>query len=109
MQDVALLKIGRHFRLDKKTKLVLGRNQDENNRLSAFHEPPSVLLSPVGFKGPVGLMIGTQYDDSLKQAANLMAYYGKSNSSPVTVKSINGTDTIHVVERQHIDIDNLII
>jgi tRNA U34 2-thiouridine synthase MnmA/TrmU len=109
MQDVALLKIGRHFRLDKKTKLVLGRNHDENNRLSAFHEPPSVLLSPVGFKGPVGLMIGTQYDDSLKQAANLMAYYGKSNSSPVTVKSINGTDTIHVVERQHIDIDNLII
>jgi tRNA-specific 2-thiouridylase len=109
MMDVALLKIGRHFRLDKKTKLILGRDQDENNRLTAFHEPSSILLSPIGFKGPVCLIVGTLHGDTLKQAANLMAFYGKINSSPVTVKSNNGTDTIHVVERQHLDIDNLII
>jgi hypothetical protein len=109
MRDVTLLKIGRHFRLDTKAKLILGKNQEENNRLTVFHELTSVLLDPVGFKGPVGLLIGMLHEDAIKQAANLMAFYGKSNSSPITVKSKNGTETIHVVERQHIDIDNLII
>lgn len=109
MQDVTLLKIGRHFRLSRETKLILGRNQEENNMLTAFHEPSSILLSPIGFKGPVCLITRTLHGDTLKHAANLMAFYGKSNSSPVTVKSNAGTETIHVVERQHIDIDNLII
>jgi tRNA-uridine 2-sulfurtransferase len=109
MRDVTLLKIGRHFRLDTKAKLILGRNQEENNRLTVFHELTSVLLDLVGFKGPVGLLIGMLHEDAIKQAANLMAFYGKSNSSPITVKSKNGTETIHVVEQQHIDIDNLII
>ena len=109
MRDVALLKIGRHFRLGKETKLILGRNQEENNRLTASHQAPSLLLSPVGFKGPVGLMIGTLYDDALKQATNLITYYGKNSSSPVTVKSNNGSDTIHVMERQDINIENLIV
>ena len=68
---------------------------------------PSLLLTSIGFKGPVGLMIGTFFDDVLKQAANLIAFYRKSNSSPVTVKSNNGKDTTHVVEKQCIDVDNL--
>jgi tRNA-specific 2-thiouridylase len=109
MMDVALLKIGRHFRLDKKTKLILGRNLDENSRLASFHTPPSVLLNPADFKGPVGLLIGIFHDDAIKQAANLMSCYGKSNSSPVTVKSNNGTVAIHTVDRQQINADSLMI
>ena len=30
INDIDLLKIGRHFRLDEETKLVVGRNKDEN-------------------------------------------------------------------------------
>lgn len=107
MRDIALLKIGRHFRLGKATKVILGKNQEENNRLTAFHEPPSLLLTPIGFKGPVGLMIGTMHDDIMRYAVNLMAFYGKCSASPVTVKSNNGTDTTHVVERQRVDVDGL--
>jgi len=109
MRDVALIKIGRHFRLDDITKLVLGRNQDENNRLASFHGPSSVLLNPVGFKGPVGILIGIFHDDALRQAANLMAYYGKPNSFPVTIQSNNGTVAVHAIDRQQMDIDGLLI
>jgi tRNA-uridine 2-sulfurtransferase len=109
MQDVTLLKIGRHFRLSRETKLILGRNQDENNRLASFHAPPSVLLNPADFKGPVGLLIGIFHDDAIKQAANLMSYYGKNNSSPITVKSNNGAVAIHTVDRQQINTDSLMI
>ena len=57
MKDVALLKIGRHFRLDGDTKLILGRNKDENESLEVFHTPSSVLLTPIDFKGPTGLSV----------------------------------------------------
>jgi tRNA U34 2-thiouridine synthase MnmA/TrmU len=109
MSDVALLKIGRHFRLDEETKLVLGKNQDENSRLASFHTPPSILLSPVGFKGPVGLLTGVVRDDAVKQAANLMSYYGKNNSFPVTVKGTGGTASLHAVDQHDVDIDSLMI
>ena len=36
MADAALLKIGRHFRLSDTTKLILGRNKEENERLRAL-------------------------------------------------------------------------
>ncbi|MDR1007640.1 MAG: argininosuccinate synthase [Campylobacteraceae bacterium] len=36
VEDVALLKIGRHFRLTCGAKMVLGRNESENNTLKEF-------------------------------------------------------------------------
>jgi tRNA-specific 2-thiouridylase len=36
INNVELLKIGRHFRLTSKTKLVVGRNEGENERLVEF-------------------------------------------------------------------------
>lgn len=109
MRDVALLKIGRHFRLGRKTKLILGRNQEENDRLNSFHEAPLILLSPVDFKGPVGLLIGMFNDDVLKQGANILAHYGKNNSFPINVKINNGTETVRAVDRQHISADSFVI
>lgn len=109
MRDVALLRIGRHFRLGRETKLILGRNQEENNRLSSFYEPPSILISPVDFKGPLGLLIGLFNDDVLKQGANILAHYGKNNSFPINVKVNNGMEMVYAVERQHISLESLVI
>ena len=36
INDIDLLKVGRHFRMDGQTKLVVGRNKDENEMISAI-------------------------------------------------------------------------
>ena len=36
INDIDLLKIGRHFRLDEQTKLVVGRNKEENEMIKAI-------------------------------------------------------------------------
>jgi tRNA U34 2-thiouridine synthase MnmA/TrmU len=55
-RDLELLKIGRHFRLPNKIKLIVGRNKDENDKLSKFFnesdtifkakDPSAIVLVP---------------------------------------------------------------
>ena len=58
MADAAMLKIGRHFRLAEKTRLIVGRNKEENERLAGLSRADGLLLKPLSFVGPSGLLIG---------------------------------------------------
>ena len=53
INDVQLLKIGRHFRLTPEAKLIVGRNQEENQRLSSLAQEHDLSLWPTQTKGPV--------------------------------------------------------
>ncbi|MDO7726933.1 MAG: tRNA (5-methylaminomethyl-2-thiouridylate)-methyltransferase, partial [Nitrosopumilus sp.] len=49
INDIDLLKIGRHFRLDEETKFVVGRNEDENEMIKAIALPDDILLEAKDF------------------------------------------------------------
>lgn len=55
MSDIHLLKVGRHFRVDTKLKIVLGRNKAENEKLRSLAKPGSTIMEPASFRGPVAL------------------------------------------------------
>ena len=103
MRDVSLLRIGRHFRLDSETKLILGRNKEENDRLVAFASPPSIRVSPVDFQGPEGLLEGPVNDRIVEMAANLVAHYVKLPPSPVTIELHDGSAVRHTVAYTALD------
>jgi hypothetical protein len=75
LDDVALLRIGRHFRLRPDLKIVLGRNQEENGRLAQAAGSVRWLVEPVAFNGPVALVCGPRDDRSLDAASRLIAAY----------------------------------
>ncbi|MEW6777773.1 MAG: hypothetical protein AB1405_15860 [Bdellovibrionota bacterium] len=58
--EYELLKIGRHLRSPGGTKIVLGRDEEENNELSYLQErlPGSVFFEPENFFGPAALALG---------------------------------------------------
>jgi len=97
LNDVQLLKLGRHFRIGK-TKVIVGRNKEENERLSTIaknHKLP--WLEAVDFKGPVTLLVGEGPPGILVKSAALTARYSDApGENPVTV-AYNGTTkkTIH--------------
>jgi tRNA-specific 2-thiouridylase len=109
MKDVVLLKTGRHFRLGVDTKLILGRNQNENESLRSFHLAPGTLLTPSDFKGPTGLLLGISSDTNLGIAANMMAYYGKRETFPVAIEVDNGTTRHFEADKQVVDLEGLTI
>lgn len=77
VNDVELLKVGRQFRLSEKTKLVIGRNQADNDAMSPLVENDQTLLRCDHFSGPLGLLCGAFEPEELKIAAAIVASYGK--------------------------------
>ncbi len=73
--DIDLLKIGRHFRFDSKTKLIVGRNKDENEMLNALALAGDVLLETKDHVGPVSLLRGEDSSNSLKLASDITFRY----------------------------------
>jgi len=75
--DVELLKVGRQFRLSPATKLAMGRNHSDNERIRGLQRPEDVLLRCADFSGPLGLVSGHFTEEDLQRAAALVASYGK--------------------------------
>lgn len=75
VRDAEFLKIGRHFRLGPATKLICGRNHDENERLSRLARADDVILSSLGVPGPTAVLVGLGDRDTLALAASLVVRY----------------------------------
>ncbi|MBU1706220.1 MAG: 7-cyano-7-deazaguanine synthase [Pseudomonadota bacterium] len=57
-RDLVLLNIGRHFRLSPRLRIILGRSQEENEKLVALAAPGDVVFTPENFRGPTALALG---------------------------------------------------
>lgn len=75
INDVQMLKLGRHFRFNPSAKLIVGRNQDENKKLIDFTKTDDLCFYPVKTKGPVGIGRGLFDKDSLLLATSIIAKY----------------------------------
>lgn len=107
LTDVELLSIGRHFRLRPDTKLVVGRDEGENEKLLSLWAEPYVMFRPVGFKGPNAILKGAFDDDIISIAANIIGHYGKHASATISVESNGSALNRHVVENINIKPDHL--
>ena len=58
-------------------KAVVGRNESENERMSALSRDDDLLLEAVDFTGPVTLLRGTPRRQDILFAAAVTARYGK--------------------------------
>ncbi|HLD50503.1 MAG TPA: 7-cyano-7-deazaguanine synthase [bacterium] len=73
--EFEILKMGRHFRLDDKTKVVIARNENQNEYFENIHPPGSSLLTCRNFAGPHALLIGEKKLENLEKAGKLMLRY----------------------------------
>lgn len=78
INDIDLLKIGRHFRLDEKTKFVVGRNKDENEMIKAIALPNDILFHVRDHMGPVSILRGENVNSYVKFAASVTVRYSDS-------------------------------
>ncbi len=105
IKDVALLRIGRHFKING-MKLVLGRNKSENEWLASFWSPPYTLVYPVFFKGPTGLFKGPLDRATIKTITAIVASYGKAAPGNVTVEFFDGCPRRETEERADVDVES---
>ncbi len=75
--DVRLLTLGRHFRIEGGNKIVLGRDNEENRKLVELAQRGFHLFMPQGFPGPVALLSGTPSQDINHTIGRLIITYSK--------------------------------
>lgn len=92
--DFELLKVGRHFRFDTLTKVILGRDAAENDQLQYAHQLPdaasTAVLWPENFAGPHALLIGPRTDDAIRFAASLMLRYAREHEPDNALVRVDG-------------------
>ena len=77
LEDLKLLKYGRHFRLPDGSKAVIGRNEEENEKLKTFVDGESWHLELDGVLGPSTIIKGEASEKELVLAARLTARYSQ--------------------------------
>lgn len=101
LKDLARLKVGRHFRLDDKTKFVLGRNESENDFLSRDKKDDDLLLTPKDFAGPSALVESNPPQSVIDFVCNVIASFSKLKIN--SVHSIKANERELEFKVQHVD------
>ena len=86
-RDVELLKWGRHFRICERAKIVVGRNQKENEMITSLRREGDMLLTVESFPGPTVLATGELSPEETQLAASITVSYSDATSDrPVAVQ-----------------------
>ncbi len=65
LNDIDLLKVGRHFRLTQESKLVVGRNHEENEVIKALAMPDDIIIEAADYVGPTSMLRSKVHDESI--------------------------------------------
>jgi len=88
LNEINLLRIGRHFRIADTTKIIVGRNERENTMIESLSSRDAILLFVDGFGSPLTLVHGPSDDETIRIAASMTARYSdakKQHEVEVTV------------------------
>lgn len=91
LNDIELLKVGRHFRLGPQLKLVVGRNNEENGVIKALAGSGDLVMEACDYVGPTCILRGKPHDEATlaKCAAVILRYADapKERNSEVIIRN----------------------
>ena len=100
IDDIMLLKVGRHLRPAANYKLIIGREEGENNYLEGYRYRYTC-LRPVSHRGALTLIDGTPSTEDILQAGQLAAHFSHGRTAPQVQMEVcapnKNTYTIEVV------------
>lgn len=80
MDDIMLLKVGRHLRPRPNFKLIISREEGEGNFMQGYRKQ-FVSLKTISHAGPLALIDGEASDDDLTLAARIVARYSQGKGA----------------------------
>jgi len=93
LKDAELLKYGRHFRLERDIKLIVGRNEKENEILLRFLMPSDILLTAKDFPSPLAILRGNKITPPiLNLACGIVLRYSDAPSNSIGEVKVVGKE-----------------
>ena len=88
LRDFRLLKVGRHFRVGQRTKVIVGRDEADNNLLESAVQPGEAALRWLEGGSPLAVVMGTVDEAGLVTAARIVLRYTKADPGQECVVKI---------------------
>lgn len=85
LDDVALLKIGRHFAI-LKSRIIVGKNEMENKEILSRKQKSDYIFEVPDYGSPITLLQGTKNKKAITTAVRLTAKYSDCKKEKVLVK-----------------------
>jgi tRNA-specific 2-thiouridylase len=97
VRDIELLKYGRHFRVSDKCKIIVGRNNVENEELKKLTTSDDLIFNMTNFPGP--LVLVPYGNDADKQIASSLCvrYSDASNNIEANVLCLHNNFTESII------------
>ena len=96
LTDIALLRLGRHFRLGK-NKMIVGRNEAENKLLMQQKNAKDFYFELTDIVGPVALLQGLKTKAVIRKASEITAFYSDAKTGEVKVGYGKATLEKHII------------
>jgi tRNA U34 2-thiouridine synthase MnmA/TrmU len=93
IDDIMLLKVGRHLRPRPHFKLIIGREEGENRFMEGYRKR-FVHLIPLSHTGPLVLLDGEADGDDLELAARLTARFSHGRDAERVTVEVTGRDGV---------------
>jgi tRNA U34 2-thiouridine synthase MnmA/TrmU len=104
-EDILLLLMGRQFNLPTGGWLVVGRTEQENEKIEGLLQPDDWLLEPKDIPGPTAILRYSSEAEELKTAASIIVRYSKKSAvgqgSAVIIADKNGAK--HEIDTRPLD------
>jgi len=108
--DCELLKIGRHFRLNSYTKIIVVRNKNEERRLKKFRKNV-IRFYPYNTDGPYAIGRGRFNFPLIRKACLIISRYCRKENIPLVIKVKDNREYFVRIERvvSHKEIEKFLI
>ena len=83
VNDIKLLKYGRHFRFSEECKVIVGRDERENEGILSLAMSGDLVLKVANFSGPITIVRGQVSDEQIYMAAAMTARYSKARGEKI--------------------------
>lgn len=108
---IALLRLGRHFRLSPRVKAIIGRDQGENTHFETTVQAGEILLATLPLiAGPTIVVTGPATPSDIEMAARLCARYSDVRTAPrvtIVVRQGGAVQHLDVEPATELDVERL--
>lgn len=108
--NTALLRTGRHFRLSERTKLVVGRNEEENRKIMGMAQNGCVIMESHSHTGPSALLYGEVNPEMIKTAVGIVGRYsvdGQEVSGFNVIQRVFGREDVEIIDGHPLPVESV--
>ncbi len=96
-EEIALLSVGRHFRLPDGVKVITGRHEGENIFLDRVRRPEQWRFETIDQKSPVALVKGPLTDEQVALTGRIVAAYSKNKDQAAVAVTVDDGQSIREI------------